>query len=63
MKTLTQYINEVENDNEYLGYSFDEMVQDYKALAGMSSLKERKVLGQKYGIDSGKTKDVENAIL
>lgn len=63
MKTLTQYINEVENDNEYLGYSFDEMVQDYKALAGMSSLKDRKVLGQKYGIDSGKTKDVENAIL
>ena len=63
MKTLTQYINEVENDNEYLGYSFDEMVQDYKALSGMSSLKDRKVLGQKYGIDSGKTKDVENAIL
>lgn len=63
MKTLTQYINEVENDNEYLGYSFEEMVQDYKALSGMSSLKDRKVLGQKYGINSGKTKDVENAIL
>lgn len=63
MKTFTQYINEVENNNSYLGYSFDEMVQDYKALAEMSSLRDRKVLGKKYGIDSGKTKDVENAIL
>lgn len=63
MKTLNQYINEsTVSSVEYLGYSFDEMVFDYKHVEDIA-LRERKELGKKYGLDSGKTKEIQNAIL
>ena len=62
MKTFAQYINEAENKNNYLGYSFDEMVFDYKHVEDIA-LRARKEIGKKYGLDSGKTKEIQNAIL
>lgn len=57
MKTLTQYINE-----ETSTFTFDELVFDYKHVEDIA-LRARKELGQKYGLDTGKTGVIQNAIL
>jgi hypothetical protein len=62
MKTLNQYITETAADNKYLGFSFDDMVFDYKHVEDIA-LRARKEIGKKYGLDSGKTKEIQHAIL
>lgn len=62
MRTLIQYINETQSGIDYLGYSFNDMVDDYDAVENMN-LKARKEMGAKYGLDSGKTKEIQKAIL
>lgn len=62
MKTLNQYITETAADTNYLGFSFDDMVFDYKHVEDIA-LRARKEIGKKYGLDSGKTKEIQHAIL
>lgn len=44
-------------------FSRDEMEQDYNNLSMFVTMKEKKELGKKYGIDSGKIKDLQAVIL
>lgn len=65
MKTLNQYINETTDiSTEYLGYSFDEMLADYKFADSFGCAnKDKKILAAKYNVATNKIGDIKKAIL
>ena len=65
MKTLNQYINETTDISvEYLGYSFDEMLADYKFADSFECTnKDKKILAAKYNVASNKIGDIKKSIL
>ena len=65
MKGLVTYINETIDSNnvKYLGYSMEEMIEDYNILDNYPSMAQKKDIALKYGIESKKVKEIEHEIL
>ena len=65
MKDFVTYINETIDSNnvKYLGYSMEEMIEDYNTLDNYPSMAQKKEIALKYGIESKKVKEIEHEIL
>lgn len=65
MKGLVTYINETIDSNnvKYLGYSMNEMIEDYNILDNYPTMAQKKEIALKYGIESKKVKEIEHEIL
>lgn len=65
MKDICTYINEsiAVASQKYLGYSKEEMLEDYKTLDDYPSMVQKKAIAAKYGIDSKKVNDIKKEVL